>query len=177
MESILTARLQLFPLDIAGLQAMLAHPEQIESAPGLTLASDLVTAQIEHALQTKIIKMQSVDPALHPWYTYWLIAIPMLGIGAGLIGFKGKPDAAGMVEFGYGIAETYQNRGLMTEAVQAMIAWAFSLPGCRRITAETLRSNLDSQRVLVKTGFQLYKQTQDTFEWKLDRPAEPSVRG
>ncbi len=102
MESISTARLQLFPLDIAGLQAMLSHPEQIESAPGLILHPDLVTAQIEHALQAKIIKMQSVDPGLHPWYTYWLIVIPALSVGAGLIGFKGKPDATGMVEFGYG---------------------------------------------------------------------------
>ncbi len=58
-----------------------------------------------------------------------------------------------------------------------MIAWAFSQPGCRLITAETLRSNLASQRVLVKTGFQIYKQTHDTFEWKLDRPGEPGFSG
>lgn len=168
MEVITTPRLCLIPLDILHLQALLGHPNQLRvGLAELRLSPDLVTAQIEHALEAKIIKIQAADPSLSPWFTYWLIEILESQVGAGLVGFKGRPDSEGMVEFGYGIDEQYQNQGYMTEAVQAMIAWAFAQPGCRRITAETLQSNLASQRVLQKNGFQLFKHTHDTYEWEL----------
>lgn len=111
--------------------------------------------------------MQAADTGQHAWYTYWLIEVLERRVGAGLIGFKGRPDAGGNVEFGYGMAEDFQSHGYMSEAVQAMIRWAFAQPGCRRITAETLRSNFASQRVLVKNGFRLNLQTQDTYEWEI----------
>ena len=174
LDALLTTHLHLIPLDLTDLQVLLSHPARISAAPELSLSSKLVTSQIELAIEAKIIKIQSAGPALYLWYTYWLIAISEEGIGAGMVGFKGKPDAEGAVEFGYGMDERYQNRGFMTEAVQAMIRWAFSHPLCRRISAQTLRTNLPSQRVLFKSGFKIYKETHAAFDWKLDRPAQPT---
>jgi [ribosomal protein S5]-alanine N-acetyltransferase len=165
-----TPRLRLTPLAISQLQTLLSQPPALWPGPALRLPSHLVTPQIEHALQAKIIKMQAADPALHLWFTYWLIEVPEFQVGAGLVGFKGSPDPTGTVEFGYGISEEYQGRGYMTEAVQALVGWAFGQPICRRIIAETLRSNIASQRVLQKSGFFVFKETHDTYEWELIKP-------
>lgn len=74
-------------------------------------------------------------------------------IGGG--GFKGPPDDTGTVEIGYSIVPEYYGRGLATEAVGAMTAWAFGHPAIRRVIAETLPELAASRRVLEKTGFAL----------------------
>lgn len=92
--------------------------------------------------------------AEHPWQTYWLIVLRDENIGVGLVGFKGKPDAAGEVEIGYGIDPVYQGKGYMTEAVGALVKWAFAHQECKAITAHEVRvDNYPSQKVLVKNGF------------------------
>ena len=48
----------------------------------------------------------------------------------------------------------YKNQGFACEAVQAVAAWALREPDVRAIEAETDASNLASQRVLEKCGFE-----------------------
>ena len=74
-------------------------------------------------------------------------------IAAGLVGFKGLPTGEGSVEIGYGLASIYQGLGYMTEAVKALVQWAFSHPDCKRVTANTHPENIRSRRVLVKNCF------------------------
>ena len=76
---------------------------------------------------------------------------PLLAIGNG--GFKGGPDALGTVEIGYSVLEEYQRRGYASEAVEALVAWAFLQRGVRRIVAETYPVLIGSIGVLLKTGF------------------------
>lgn len=59
-----------------------------------------------------------------------------------------------MVEVGYSIMPAFQRLGLASEAVAALIDWAFSDPGVQLVTAETLPSLPASIRVLEKNGFQ-----------------------
>ena len=47
----------------------------------------------------------------------------------------GGPDATGTVEIGYSVLEEYQRRGYASEAVEALVAWAFLRPGVRRVAA------------------------------------------
>ena len=56
---------------------------------------------------------------------------------------------------GYGISEAYQNNGYATEAVKAVLEWAFSHPEVIAIEAETESENAASIRVLEKCGFAL----------------------
>ena len=57
-------------------------------------------------------------------------------------------------EIGYWIGQRYWNNGLATEAVRSVVVFGFDTLGLHRIHASTDVSNLASQRVLDKAGFE-----------------------
>jgi [ribosomal protein S5]-alanine N-acetyltransferase len=71
----------------------------------------------------------------------------------GQMGTKGPPDDAGTVDIGYGMNPSYEGRGYMTEAVQGFAAWLLARPEVVRVTADCLKTNTASVRVLEKAGF------------------------
>jgi [ribosomal protein S5]-alanine N-acetyltransferase len=74
-------------------------------------------------------------------------------LAVGTIGFKGLPNAQKTVEIGYGINASHWGQGLASEAVGALVQWAFSTNYAARVTAQTAVNNIASQRVLEKNGF------------------------
>lgn len=72
----------------------------------------------------------------------------------GSCGYKGPPDAEGMVEIAYGVTPEHQGRGYATEAARAMTDWAFSSGRVGVVRAHTLAEANASTRVLEKCGFQ-----------------------
>ncbi|HEX5131241.1 MAG TPA: GNAT family N-acetyltransferase [Candidatus Krumholzibacteria bacterium] len=74
-----------------------------------------------------------------------------LAIGVG--GFRGLPAEDGTVEVGYSVRKENQRAGYATEAVDALVEWAFSNPGVTRVIAHTLPVLAPSIRVLEKNGF------------------------
>jgi GNAT superfamily N-acetyltransferase len=76
------------------------------------------------------------------------------GLVVGGIGFKGQP-ADGDVEIGYGLAPSAQGRGLATEAVLAVVEFAFGSGLVQRVLAETSQGNRASQEVLLRAGFDM----------------------
>jgi ribosomal-protein-alanine N-acetyltransferase len=56
---------------------------------------------------------------------------------------------------GYWIGHRFTGRGHGTEAVRAMLAWAFDDLNLHRVEAACVPENVASRRVLEKTGFQL----------------------
>jgi [ribosomal protein S5]-alanine N-acetyltransferase len=159
-----TPRLQLVPLTLAQLELALNDILSLAREMGLTIPPDILDTNVIRAIGMKIKKMQAADVADHPWYTYWLIVIRADNAGAGLIGFKGYPNEEGRTEIGYGIHPTYQNKGYMTEAIRALVDWAFSHPYCRGITATTV-INPASSRVLEKLGAQLLERRENETDW------------
>jgi ribosomal-protein-alanine N-acetyltransferase len=89
------------------------------------------------------------------WAWYFVLHNKVTGrrmlIGNG--GFKGPPDEDGVVEIGYSLLPPYRNRGYTTEAVEALVTWAFGHPEVARVIAEALAGNTASVRVLQKAGF------------------------
>ncbi len=83
--------------------------------------------------------------------------------------FKGMPNAAGEIEIGYGTYDEFQGKGFMTEALGAMIEWAFSQPGVKTMLAETDQTNEASHRTLLKNNFKQDKEVDKMIWWKLDR--------
>lgn len=67
----------------------------------------------------------------------------------GDLSFKGITEDS-MIEIGYGIKPEYEGRGYMTEAVIALVKWAYERPEVTRIEAEAAESNIASIRVLTK---------------------------
>ena len=64
-----------------------------------------------------------------------------------------RPPSEGVIDIGYGIAPTRQNRGCASRAIGDIVAWARTSPDVRAITAETGIANVASQRVLERNGF------------------------
>lgn len=69
----------------------------------------------------------------------------------GVAGFKGAPRA-GVAEIGYSMLETHQRNGYCTEAVNALIDWAFAHRELESVIAHTLRELIPSIRVMEKCG-------------------------
>lgn len=61
--------------------------------------------------------------------------------------------AAQMVNLGYWMGEEFAGKGLMTEAVGAVVPYCFETLGLHRIHAAFLPHNMASRRVLEKNGF------------------------
>jgi len=57
-------------------------------------------------------------------------------------------------ELGYGMASTHWGKGYMTEALTALIGYAFGALDLRRLEADVDPRNVNSVRLLVKLGFQ-----------------------
>jgi [ribosomal protein S5]-alanine N-acetyltransferase len=81
----------------------------------------------------------------------WLVVVDDEVVGD--CGWRGGPDAAGDVLLGYGLAAPARRRGLGTEAVAVLCAWAQAQPGVRRLVAEVHVDNAASRRLLHRLGF------------------------
>ncbi len=108
------------------------------------------------------------DPTLLYWGC-WLVVRESDDRVIGDIGFKGMPDENRIVEVGYGFLEETWNQGYATEAVEALIHWAFNTSKVEKIKAETLKDNLGSIRVLEKLGMQRVGQIEKMINWELDK--------
>lgn len=102
-----------------------------------------------------INKLQKAPEESGWWSWYFLLkdrvtdACILIGFG----GFKGKPTSDGTVEIGYSILPEFQNLGYGTEAIKALVSWAFTHPEVQEVIAETLPELKASQRVLEKSHF------------------------
>ncbi len=76
---------------------------------------------------------------------------------------KSDPRVVGIVDFGlrdattgavhYALAEEHWNKGLMTEAVRAVLDWAFgAYPKLKTVTTSAVTVNIGSRRVMEKCG-------------------------
>lgn len=74
------------------------------------------------------------------------------GEAVGGVGFLSAPDADGVVEVGYGLAESARGHGYATEALSAVIGWA-AAHGVTAVEAMTAPDNEASHRVLDRCGF------------------------
>ena len=88
---------------------------------------------------------------------------------------KALPDAEGQVEIGYALYPELENRGFMTEAVEAFCCWAFAQHSVKAILAETDLQNIASQKVLTKNAFSYYRQIGDWLWWRLDKPDDETT--
>lgn len=137
-ETIRTKRLSLSPCSAE----RMAEKRETETDPHLKRAYGEMLAGMEN------------HPDVPEWYADWDIVLCATGEVVGGAGFKGGPGETGDVEVGYGIDPAFQNRGLMTEALEGLAFWALSRPGVRAVLAEAEPGNEASVRVLKKNGFQ-----------------------
>ncbi|WP_226669368.1 GNAT family N-acetyltransferase [Metabacillus litoralis] len=139
---ILTTRLKVIPCN----EELLENDEEI-------------SGHISHYLDAL-----SNDPTMEGWGVWFVISQQDNSL-IGDIGFKGKPQH-GVVEIGYGIHKEAQNHGYATEAVEALIHWAFHSGLVTKIVAECLKSNEASIKVLKKLSMNKTGEDDSMIYWE-----------
>ena len=103
----------------------------------------------------------------------WVIIEAESDTVVGDLGFIRPPDEAGEIEVGYSVVPGRRRRGYATEALAALVTWAFAQRGVTAILAGTEPDNSASQRVLRSAGFEVTAATPAEIRWRL----EPEPQG
>jgi RimJ/RimL family protein N-acetyltransferase len=150
-----TTRLLLKPVTLASIEAEISHRARLAQLLGAEIPSGWPpplndTSTMEWTRQNLL-----ANPDNRGWGTWYFLlcrdgrANELIGNG----GFKGKFVAPGTCEVGYSVMEAHQRRGYASEAVAALVRWAFMHPEIERVVAHTLPELTPSIRVLEKNGF------------------------
>lgn len=148
-----TSRLEL----IAG-TADTVRAEMLDRA----LLAELLNAQIPaewppdlNDLKIKELSIRWFEehPSDRGWLCWYFIELEPRRTLIGIGGFSDVPTAEGTVEAGYSLLPEYQHRGYATEALQALVRWAFHHEEVLRVVAEVPPGHETSARVLVRAGF------------------------
>jgi RimJ/RimL family protein N-acetyltransferase len=128
--------------DLAAFAALLGVPEPKIWPPPLN---------DENSQRYFLASLEQAGPGDAGWSLWFCVRREPRELVGGA-GFKGSPRD-GIVEIGYSMLEAEQRKGYCTEAVRALINWAFGHPEVKMVIAHTLRELGPSIRVMEKCGF------------------------
>ena len=165
----------LAPREILALRESDAH---FSAATGLVAAEGLRGFLVsDEVSQSWLDRLRSAsDP--NPFEFGFAVVERSGGLVVGAAGFKGPPDAQGVVEIAYGIVPSREGRGYATEAALALVAFASADARVRRIRAHTLPMTNGSTTVLTRCGFEhvgAIEDPEDGLVWRWER--NPAVSG
>jgi RimJ/RimL family protein N-acetyltransferase len=106
-----------------------------------------------------------------PVFGCYAIVARSTGLTIGTIGFFGAPDADGTTMIGYGLVPSARGVGYATEALRALVDFAFAQESVARLEADPDRDNVASHRVLEKAGFVRTRSTPQTHWYTIERAA------
>ena len=153
---IVTKRLDLVPATAAMIRAEMSDCAELGRLLGARVPADWPLTDLADALPFYLDRIEAC-PADARWLMYyWVLRPASVGEGRRLVGsggFKGGPDADGVVEVGYGVAPEFRRRGLASEGLAGLCASALGDERVRRIIADTRYDNAASRAVLEKNGF------------------------
>lgn len=165
--------MELVPHDPAALLALVENPTEFERLAGLPAAAgladfmtggDVSEAWLEHL-------RGGVGPDPYVFGFAVVEGAPRAVIGT--VGFKGPPDAEGVVEIAYGIVPGHQRRGMATRAAALATEFAFADDRVRIVRAHTLPERNASTRVLEKCGYRFVAPVDDPDDgpvWRFEKP-------
>jgi len=166
-------RLKLIPLTYQQLLLLRQDRALMETSMGLTPSFMLVDpfyyAEIIDALDNFWLPNTLAYPDKYLWYTDWELVLKTTNTSVGGMGFAGYPNDSGEAEIGYMIDGNQHNKGFATEALQTMIAWAFTHHFVKAIIVHTYADNLPSCRLLEKCKFELVENVEGLLTYRLDR--------
>ena len=85
------------------------------------------------------------------WWN-WLVFERETARAVGSVAFAGPPNDAGAVLIGYAMYEQFEGHGYATEAVRALIGWAFQQPGVKQVRTLAPVWNTPAVRVAENVG-------------------------
>jgi len=171
--------IELRPYAPQHLLALLESEEKFHRSFGQRAATGLREFYCSGEVSPKWLKQLRAARAADPWTFGFAVLMPSVGEVIGAAGFKGPPDADGMVEVAYGIVPTWQGKGCATAALNKLMAFASGNDRVHGLRAHTLPENNASTRVLMKNGFTKLGEVIDpedgrVWRWERTRPSAES---
>ena len=145
--------IELRPYDPKDILALLESEEAFHHSFGLQAAPGLRDFYYSGEVSPKWLEQLRAARGPDTWTFGFAVVLPTVGQVIGSAGFKGPPDADGMVEVAYGIAPDWQGKGCATVALTKLMAFTSGDNRVRVLRAHTLPENNASTRVLAKNGF------------------------
>ena len=149
--SVHTLRLDLTPLSADAIDALItgdgALLDELTGARFLQPAPPPYMADALPVVRDRLRR----QPSEAPWWN-WLIVDRESGEAVGSVAFGGPVNHEGAVLVGYAMYPDYEGRGYATEAVRALVTWAFSQPGVREVRALAPVWNTPALRVAENVG-------------------------
>ena len=161
---------------LALIESEAAFAERFETPPAPGLRGFFVSEEVSPAWLEQLRAASGADLWVHGFAVVHRAEWQVVGTA----GFKGPPDADGIVEIGYGIVPAYEGRGLATEAVVALVDHAGTDPRVRTVRAHTLPAHNASTRVLEKCGFAFVAEVVDPDDgpvWRWEQPVGQRAAG
>ncbi len=164
VQTLETKRLKLIPFSLNLKKATMTEKARLGEMLGVRVPNSWPGPDLAEALPFFVQNMEK-DPSGTVWDG--LIIHKVDGVIIGGMGFLGGPNEEGVVEIGYSIVPEYCNQGYATEMAHGLINWAFQQEGVKVITAETLKDNIASIKVLEKVGMHRLESKDNMFKWKI----------
>jgi RimJ/RimL family protein N-acetyltransferase len=164
--------IELRPYSAEHLLALLESEEAFLRRFGLRAAPGLRDFYFSGDVSPKWLVQLRAAKGIDAWNFGFAVLIPAIGKVIGTAGFKGPPDADGMVEVAYGIVPAWQGKGCATAALSKLIAFASADDLVRVLRAHTLPESNASTRVLTKNGFAKLGEVMDPEDgrvWRWER--------
>lgn len=150
-HTITTDRLRLTALDAAGIDALIAgDAERLRALTGSRFPHAAAPPYMAEALPDVRARLEE-HPEEAPWWN-WLIVREDTGEAIGGVALGGPPDSTGAVLVGYAVYPEHEGYGFATEAVRAMVGWAFRQPSVREVRALAPVWNTPALRVAENVG-------------------------
>jgi RimJ/RimL family protein N-acetyltransferase len=153
-----TERLELLAFTPEVIEALLAHDgERAVELLGASVPGDWPDRHDERFLRLRLGQLRAHGD-LQEWSVRGVVLVDE-GALVGHIGFHGPPGMNALrrpdgVEIGYSIFPAYRRRGIATEAVRGLIAWARDERGINAFVASVSPENDASLGVVGNLGFE-----------------------
>ncbi len=159
-----TQRLSLIPFTLDLKRAALTEKAKLAELVGALVPENWPGPDVAEALPLLVAILEQ-DPSGAVWDG--IIIHKADGVIIGDMGCKGGPNEEGIVEVGYSIIPEYRMHGYTTEMAHRLITWALQEQGIKVITAECLKDNLGSIKVLENVGMRRLEPEGAMLKWEL----------
>jgi ribosomal-protein-alanine N-acetyltransferase len=147
-----TARLDLAPLGADAIEALLrGDAARLRSLTGAAFPAPPAPPPYMADSLPVVRDRLRANPNEAQWWN-WLVVRQDNGDAVGSVAFGGTPDETGAVLIGYAMYPGREGHGYATEAVRAMVEWAFAQPGVRVVRALAPVWNTPAVHVAEKVG-------------------------
>jgi [ribosomal protein S5]-alanine N-acetyltransferase len=147
-----TDRLNMSPLERPALEALMSgDAESLERVTGAIFPRPVAPPPYMTESLPVVCDRLRLNSEEASWWN-WLIVERESRRAVGSVAFGGRPDPGGSVLIGYAMYPEFEGHGYATEAVRAMIRWAFHQQGVRVVRALAPVWNTPALRVAENVG-------------------------